>query len=77
MKFLKHAFLAITISTLFFGNAVFAATTVLPSSEDVNKMTEQECIKYIKEYGDFETAFKTGTSEFQDMGFGCAIKSAT
>ena len=37
-------------------------------------MTEQECIKYIKEYGDFETAFKTGTSEFQDMGFGCAIK---
>ena len=75
MKFFKHAFLALTISTVLFGNTVFAATTVLPTSNDVQKMTEMDCIKTLKQNADLDEYFKTATSDEQDIVLGCAIKS--
>ncbi len=84
MKFLKHAFLALTISILLLGNTVFAAetdykssNTILPSNDFVEDSTEQECIKSIKELGDddLEEYMKNGGAEARDGIMGCAIKS--
>lgn len=82
MKFLKHAFISITISTLIFGNSVFAAdtpsTTVLPSSQEVEELTEQACIAFLKEPEtgkELEEYFTTATTTQKDKVMGCAIKS--
>lgn len=74
MKFLKHALIGIIFSSLFWVNAAFAATTVLPSSESINALTEQQCITYLKSF-DVETYFKTATSDGKDLVMGCAVKS--
>ncbi len=78
MKFLKHALLGITLSSLFWSGSAFAATTVLPSSNSVNETTEQGCIADLKNYNkgeELETSFKNGTTEDQDYILGCAVKS--
>lgn len=74
MKFFKHALLGIVFSSLFWSNSVFAATTILPSSDAVNNVTEQQCIGYLKGF-DVETFFKTASSDDKDWIMGCAIKS--
>lgn len=76
MKIMKYFSAAIVLSFLFINQAA-AATTVLPSDEEVDKLTELGCVDkfaVINETNELEVYFKDNSDQ-QDMILGCAVKS--
>ena len=79
MKFLKHALLALTISTVLFGQTVFAATTLIPSNSAIEEATEAGCLALVNgsKHPDDEPQeyFIAQSSTGRETILGCAIKS--
>lgn len=77
----------ITLLSLYISSSVFAETvkpkgTLLPSNENVDKLSESECVEMIEmveygEYGDqtLEEFVSTSSEEYVVGWLGCAIKS--